>query len=201
MKGKTVSICTLGCRVNQYESDAIAEELECLGADVVPFGEKCDLVIVNTCSVTAESDRKSRQMVRRIKKINPDAKIIVTGCSLQIFPDEIRKIPGVSALVGNGAKDSASEVAIKLLQGEEYNAESIGDIDTAKYDGLKITRARRARAYVKIEDGCENKCAYCIIPRARGKIRSKAENDVISEVEKLAESCPEMILTGIETAS
>lgn len=201
MRGKTVSVCTLGCRVNQYESDAIAEELECLGATVVPFGEKCDLVIVNTCSVTAESDRKSRQMVRRIKKINPDAKIIVTGCSLQIFPDEIRKIPGVSALVGNGAKNSVSEVAIKLLEDDGYAVDNIGDIEKAAYDGLKITHARRARAYVKIEDGCENKCAYCIIPKARGKIRSKAEEEVISEVEKLSGSCPEMILTGIETAS
>ena len=201
MRGKTVSVCTLGCRVNQYESDAIAEELECLGATVVPFGEKCDLVIVNTCSVTAESDRKSRQMVRRIKNINPDAKIIVTCCSLQIFPDEIRKIPGVSALVGNGAKNSVSEVAIKLLQDDGYAVDNIGDIEKAAYDGLKITHARRARAYVKIEDGCENKCAYCIIPKARGKIRSKAEEEVISEVEKLSGSCPEMILTDIETAS
>lgn len=200
MEGKKVSICTLGCRVNQYESDAIAEELERRGASIVPFGEISDLVIINTCSVTSESDRKSRQMIRRTLKINKDAKIIVTGCSLQIFPDDIRKTGGISALVGNAEKDKIPDVAERLFKGD-VTGELITEIEAAKYDALTLSKARRARAYVKIEDGCENKCAYCIIPKGRGKVRSKEESIIISEVTELAKTCPEIILTGIETAS
>lgn len=201
MNTATVSVCTLGCRVNQYESDAIAEELESYGIKIVPFGEVCDVAIINTCSVTAESDRKSRQMIRRVKKISPDSTVIVTGCSSQIFPDEIMKIPGVFAVIGNGAKDRVAQTALEIINGETVTDNGIGNIESAPYDKLRLSHARRARAYVKIEDGCENKCAYCIIPKGRGKVRSKSEADIISEVETLAQSCPEIILTGIETAS
>lgn len=200
MNSRTVSFCTLGCRVNQYESDAIAEELECYGVKVVPFGEKCSVTIINTCSVTAESDRKSRQMIRKAKKANPDVKIIVTGCSSQIFPDETSKIGGVTVLVGNGEKGKTASVALSLLDGN-MPCSTVSDMSSAKYDMLTLSRARRARAYIKIEDGCENKCAYCIIPRGRGRVRSKPEETIIKETEALVKTCPEIILTGIETAS
>lgn len=200
MTKPTVSFCTLGCRANQYESDALAEELERRGFEVVPFGEHADAAVINTCSVTSESDRKSRQMVRRaISKVLAD-NIIVTGCSVQIFTDEMKTIPGEFLLVGNGEKKNIPTYIEKILNGEAVSGE-VSDIDNSGYDGLTISHARRARAYVKIEDGCENKCAYCIIPKGRGKVRSKEENEIINEITTIAKSCPEIILTGIETAS
>ena len=199
-KKPTASFYTLGCRANQYESDAIAEELESRGFVVVPFGVRADVCVVNTCSVTAESDRKSRQMIRRALTNSYAENVIVTGCSAQIFPDEIRNIKGELVIVGNSDKKRIPEVAIKLIEGK-HSDDMLTDIDFAEYDGLTITHARRARAYVKIEDGCENKCAYCIIPKGRGKIRSKDEAVILDEIKSIAKNCPEIILTGIETAS
>ncbi len=196
----TVSFYTLGCRANQYESDAMAEELERRGFKVVPFGVPSDAAIINTCSVTSESDRKSRQAVRRAVRNSYAASVIVTGCSAQIFTDEMRAVPGEFLVVGNAEKKDIPRAVEELVAGREVTL-GVSDITAAPYDGLKITRARRARAYVKIEDGCENKCAYCIIPRGRGKVRSKSEEDVIREIADIAKTCPEIILTGIETAS
>lgn len=199
-KARTVSLYTLGCRANQYESDALAEEFEKRGFTVVRFGEKCDVAVINTCSVTSESDRKSRQIVRRAAQGSYSDHLIVTGCSAQIFGDEIKKIPGVVLTVGNGEKNRIPDAAEALLSGEIPDI-GVSDIDLADYDGLTISKARRTRAYVKIEDGCENRCAYCIIPKGRGKVRSKSEDAVIREIEQIARGCPEIILTGIETAS
>ena len=195
-----VSFYTLGCRANQYESDAIAEELERRGFVVVPFGERADVCIINTCSVTGESDRKSRQMIRRAISNSYAGHIVVTGCSVQIFGEEIEKIAGTLTLVGNGEKKNIPDIVERLISGyDEENA--VSDIFFADYDGMTITRARRARAFVKIEDGCDNRCAYCIIPKGRGKVRSKPEQDILREISSIAKSCPEIILTGIETAS
>lgn len=195
-----VSFYTLGCRANQYESDAIAEEFERRGFVVVPFGERADIAVINTCSVTGESDRKSRQMIRRAISNSYADHIIVTGCSAQIFTDEVKKISDKISIFGNAEKKDIPDAAETLIRGEDA-ACVVSDIDEAPYDGLTITKARRARAYVKIEDGCENRCAYCIIPKGRGKVRSKDESDIITEVKTIAKSCPEIILTGIETAS
>ena len=197
---RKVSFYTLGCRANQYESDAIAEELESRGFEVVPFGKHADVCVVNTCSVTSESDRKSRQMIRRALTNSYAENVIVTGCSAQIFPDEIRSIKGDLVIIGNSDKKKIPDVAVKLVEGK-HTDDMLTDIDFADYDGLTITHARRARAYVKIEDGCENKCAYCIIPKGRGKIRSKDESVILDEIRSIAKNCPEIILTGIETAS
>ncbi len=200
----TVSFYTLGCRVNQYESDAIAEALERKGFCVLPFGEPTDVTVVNTCTVTAESDKKSRQAVRKAARSSPFGKVIVVGCSSQINSEPYEKINGVYYISGNNDKDMIAEIVSDLvLSGCGDCEKKINLTDTASlpYDKLYITHARRARAYVKIEDGCENKCAYCIIPKARGNVRSKAETDVISEITQIAQSCPEIILTGIETAS
>lgn len=195
-----VSFYTLGCRANQYESDAMAEEFEARGFIVVPFGEHADVAVVNTCSVTGESDRKSRQIVRRAVSNSYADNIIVTGCSAQIFTDEMKNIPGEFLVVGNSEKKDIPDAACELIEGRTPDV-GVSDISKAPYDGLKITKARRTRAYVKIEDGCENRCAYCIIPKGRGRVRSKSEGDIISEIETIAKSCPEIILTGIETAS
>ena len=192
------SIFTLGCRVNQYESDAIEEQQINKGFEIVPFGEKSDIVIINTCTVTAESDRKSRQHVRRAKKASPDAAVIVTGCFAHVSPEEARSIEGVVAVIDNKHKNDIAEIA-KLLC--EHNEKDAGNV-TGSEEELTISKAKRARCHIKIEDGCPKKCAYCIIPAARGQVVSKAPELVLREAKKIVSNgCQELILTGIETAS
>lgn len=194
------SIFTLGCRVNQYESDAIAEMLSAVGFTIVPFGEACDITVINTCTVTAESDRKSRQHIRRAKSFSPSGAVIVTGCYAQIAREGALEA-GAAAVVGNGEKSRIADIALSLVNGER-DISCVGDIMTAPYDRVSVSKPTRARAYIKIEDGCENRCAYCIIPRARGQVRSRPCDDVIREVSAIAEKgYKEIILTGIETAS
>lgn len=204
-KSLTVGIYTLGCKVNQYESEAIAERLEKYGAKILPPTEICDAYVINTCTVTAESDRKARQFIRRAISKNPDALVAVTGCLAQTSPEDIAKIDGVDIIVGNTDKLTVAEELIKLAESKEKNNSAhivVSDIQQAGFEHMTITKFSRTRAYVKIEDGCENKCAYCIIPSARGKIRSKAPEEVIREVEELTKNgCREIVLTGIETAS
>ncbi|MBQ1977020.1 MAG: radical SAM protein, partial [Clostridia bacterium] len=196
-----VAFCTLGCRVNQYESDAISASLEADGFQIVPFGQEADVTIVNTCTVTAESDRKSRQHIRRAAAANPGKPLIVTGCFAQVSPDAASAIDGVSAVIGNGNKAEIPALAHRLIEGESVQNQ-VDDIDRAVYDGMTLTKPRRSRSYIKIQDGCENRCAYCIIPAARGKIRSKQPSDVLTEAAALAQAgCHEIILTGIETAA
>lgn len=195
-----VSICTLGCRVNQYESDAISEGLQEKGFTLVPYGEESDVVIINTCTVTGESDRKSRQLIRRAVSAAPDAAVIVTGCFAQVSPDTAALL-GADAVVGNGDKGQIPDIAYALVHGGCIQS-NVSDIQTAVYDNLRINAPRRARSYIKIEDGCENRCAYCIIPAARGRVRSKPMERVIEEAETIAGTgCCEVILTGIETGS
>lgn len=195
------AFCTLGCRVNQYESDAIAASLDKDGFLIVPFGEEADITIVNTCTVTAESDRKSRQHIRRAVAANPGKPVIVTGCFAQVSPDAASAIDGVSAVIGNGNKAEIPALARRLIEGEAVQSR-VDDISRAVYDDMVLLKPRRSRSYIKIQDGCENRCAYCIIPAARGKIRSKKPADVLTEAAALAKAgCREIILTGIETAA
>lgn len=201
----TVGIYTLGCKVNQYESEAIAEELERNGIDISSPSSVCDGYIINTCTVTAESDRKARQFIRRAISKNSSAFIAVTGCLAQTSPEELAKIEGVDCIIGNADKISAAKKLVALLKGGKKNEKPeicVSSIENAEFEQMSITKFDRTRAYVKIEDGCENKCTYCIIPSARGKVRSKAPDQIISEVETLvAHGCREIVLTGIETAS
>lgn len=196
-----VAFCTLGCRVNQYESDAIAACLEVDGFQIVPFGQEADVTIVNTCTVTAESDRKSRQHIRRAAAANPGKPLIVTGCFAQVSPDAAAAIPGVTAVIGNGNKGEIAAIVRRLTEGMSVQSR-VDDIGRAAYDDMILLTPRRSRSYIKIQDGCENRCAYCIIPAARGRIRSKQPCDVLTEAAALAEAgCHEIILTGIETAA
>ena len=193
------SIYTLGCRVNQYESDAIAEQLRLHGFETVPFGEECDVAIINTCTVTAESDRKSRQFIRRAKNVSPHCAVIVTGCFAQSSPEAASVL--ADAVVGNGEKSKIADIA-KMLCRQREKVFDVTDISRAVYDETPISKPKRARTFIKIEDGCENKCAYCIIPKARGAVRSRPADEVIREAERIARAgCREIILTGIETAS
>lgn len=197
------SILTLGCRVNQYESDAIMQELSKKGVIICDKEEICDIYIINTCSVTAESDRKSRQFIRRCASKNPDAVIIVTGCYSQINPEEALKIDGVDFVCGNNGKSIIAQKALELLEKKEDKSLYMPDIYNSTFDQMNVgAPLTRTRAFIKIQDGCDSKCAYCIIPRARGSVRSDSKENILREVRQaVSEGCTEVVLTGIETAS
>lgn len=194
----TFGIYTLGCRVNQYESRIIAQQLINKGHIELSFDSPCDTYIINTCAVTAESVRKSRQIIRRAIKYNKNARIIVTGCFAQISPDEVSKIHAKCHVIGNKSKIASVMEAV-------YSASTVkiaSNFEDADYENYLLESHTRHREYIKIQDGCEGKCTYCIIPQARGPIRSKPFDSVIKEVNTLAKSgVKEVILTGIEIAS
>ena len=200
----SLGIYTLGCKVNQYESEAIAQAAEKRGFVLKKPSEPCDVYIINTCTVTGESDRKSRQLIRRAISSNPAARIIVMGCMSEVSPEDAACIEGVDYVCGNANKSSVIDIAFDLLKKEKPEKAKIclPSLDGAPFESMKIDRFPRTRAYIKIEDGCESHCAYCIIPKARGKIRSKPKNEILAELELLAKGgCREVVLTGIETAS
>ncbi len=196
---------TLGCKVNQYESTAIAEEFEKHGFTIGKFSEKCGIYIINSCTVTAESDRKTRQMIRRAARHNPKAYVLVTGCYSQLNPGKTAGIDGVDFICGNSNKTRLVDAALALVaSGEKNHAADIkvDEIENAPFEPMTIHSSERTRAYVKIEDGCDNHCAYCIVPYARGKVRSKSPDAVVAEVRGLvSRGYLEVVLTGIETAS
>ena len=197
----TVGIYTLGCRVNQYESEAIAEELERRGYEVKKSGE-CEAYIINTCTVTAESARKARQFIRRS---DPSAYILVTGCYSQTEPEAVGRIEGVDYICGTANKLSVVDALDALVRRGKKNKRpeyAVPGLAGAGFERMCISSFGRTRAYVKIEDGCANRCAYCIIPSARGPVRSKAPEDVVREVKGLvAAGYSEIVLTGIETSA
>lgn len=195
----TVSIITLGCRVNQYESSVMANALEKNGIKVVPFGQECDVSIVNTCTVTAESDRKSRQLIRRAAK-SASIGVVVTGCFAEISPNDALRLDGVIAVIGNKNKSVVAEAVMRIIK--HGGAVSTDSPDSFEKCVGMLTVPERVRSFIKIEDGCESKCAYCIIPKSRGPIRSKAPSEVLKEADILAKAgSPEIILTGIEISA
>ncbi|MBO5374506.1 MAG: tRNA (N(6)-L-threonylcarbamoyladenosine(37)-C(2))-methylthiotransferase MtaB [Clostridia bacterium] len=197
------SILTLGCRVNQYESDAIMQELAKNGVEICDKDEVCDIYIINTCTVTSESDRKSRQFIRRCTSKNPNAVIIVTGCYAQINPDEALAIDGVNFVCGNNGKSIIAKKALELLDKNQEKCTYMPDIYSSRFDQMSVSAPlTRTRAFIKIQDGCDSKCAYCIIPKARGSVRSDNRENILSEVKAaVSEGTKEVVLTGIETAS
>lgn len=203
--GRSVGIYTLGCKVNQYESEAIAEAFTKEGFTLFSPSLFCDAYVINTCTVTAESDRKAKQFIRRAIHKNPEAFILVTGCLAQTQPEAIAAIKGVDLVCGNAEKLAVVREAVRLFEeGKKPTSPRILSLpaDANGFESMSISRFDRTRAYVKIEDGCENHCTYCIIPAARGKVRSKAPEEVLREVCALtAGGCREIVLTGIETAS
>ena len=202
---KTVGFFTLGCKVNQYESEAIGELFLSRGYDVRPSGEICDIYVINTCTVTAESDRKARQIIRRAIQRNPEAFILVTGCLAQTAPESLASLEGVDYICGNVKKCAVVDAADALVKKGKKNVTPecfVPSLDDAPFESMHICKFDRTRAYITIEDGCESHCTYCIIPKARGGIRSKPVEDVLDEVKALtAGGCREIVLTGIETAS
>ena len=201
----TVGVATLGCKVNQYESRAIEEALLSRGYTILPHDTRCDAYIVNTCTVTAESDRKVRQLIRRMLAKNPAAYVIVTGCFAQADP-EGAALEGVDAVLGNTEKMRAADILDSLTaQGKKNTTAYIEVPEIAKacsFEPMRITSFDRTRTYVKIEDGCDSHCTYCAIPGARGPVRSKPLAEVLEQVRVLTDNgCAEIVLTGIETAS
>ncbi len=201
----SVGIATLGCKVNQYESQAIAEELERRGFEICSHNDVCDAYIINTCTVTAESDRKARQTIRRMISKAPHAYILVTGCYSQVSPDAVKTIVGVDYICGSANKMTVADELCRLIENgqKRQNADvCVSSLGQAPFEPMSIKRFDRTRAYVKIEDGCESRCTYCTIPNSRGPIRSKPFEDVLSEVGELTQGgCLEVVLTGIETGS
>lgn len=199
---KKAAFYTLGCKVNQYETEAMTELFASGGYEIVHFEEKADIYIINTCSVTNMSDRKSRQIIRRAKKNNPKAIIAVTGCYAQTAADEVLSIDGVNLVIGTKGRKSIVEITEALDSNSKLNM--VGDImHNHEFEDLKITKYEdRTRAFIKIQEGCSQFCSYCIIPYARGPIRSRPENEVLAEIKKLADNgFAEIILVGIHVAS
>ena len=199
-----VGLYTLGCKVSLYETEAISESFAEAGYEVCPFDSVCDVYVINTCTVTAESDAKSRKYIRRAIRKNPDGIVIVIGCYSQRSPDEVAAIEGVSAVIGTADKMKCVEIANQLLiSNSEFRIPNlVGSLEGAEFEPMCVKNAPRTRAYVKIEDGCECRCTYCAISTARGPVRSKKPAEVISEVEGLyKKGTLEIVLTGIETGS
>ncbi|MTI81483.1 MAG: tRNA (N(6)-L-threonylcarbamoyladenosine(37)-C(2))-methylthiotransferase MtaB [Firmicutes bacterium] len=201
---KTVAIHTLGCKVNQTESSAIAQLFKECGYDDVDFNQVADVYIINTCTVTHLGDRKSRQIIRRAIKNNPDALVVVTGCYAQTSPGELLEIPGVDLVVGTADKNKIVEL-VEQAAGEKsgplnavtdiFNQNSFKELPT-------VTESGKTRAFLKVQEGCDNYCAYCIIPYARGPLRSRQPQSIVDEVQKLISSgFKEFVLTGIHTGA
>ena len=198
-----VASYALGCKVNQYESEAIAELFEQKGYEIVDVEDFADIYIINTCSVTNFGDKKSRQLIRKVKRQNPNAIVVAIGCYAQTAKDDVMKIEGVNLVLGTKGKSDV----VRLV--EEYTLENgvvsvVDDISRERFfEPLQVQKLKnRTRAYLKIQDGCSQFCTYCIIPYARGPIRSRQRDDVINEVKNLAKNgFKEVVLAGIHVAS
>lgn len=199
---KRVAFFTLGCKVNQFDTDAMRELFEQAGYETVDFDEAADIYLVNTCTVTSTGDQKSRQMISRAHAKNPAAKIIVAGCYAQRDPDKVRLLPGVRLLIGSKDRAKIVELVESLEEGQAPLS-AVGDLSSERaFETLGATRESRTRAQLKIQEGCDRFCTYCIIPYARGPLRSRPLEDVRRQFGQLAENgYSEVVLTGIHLMS
>ena len=197
----TVSFSTLGCKVNQYESEALAEIFEAKGFTVLPSGEAADIIIVNSCTVTAESNRKVRQTVRKLRRKAPEALIVLTGCMAQAFPEECKEIKEANLIIGNSHYDKLPDICINTLN---QKTDCICVVPHEKgYTDIGVSKlTEHTRGYIKIEDGCNRFCSYCIIPYARGRVRSRSLESIKKEAEALATAgYKEAVLVGINLSA
>ena len=202
MKGK-VALHNLGCKVNAYETEAMQQMLEAAGYEIVPFEPGADIYVINTCSVTNIADRKSRQMLHKAKKMNPDAIVVAAGCYVQADTKKVEADASIDIIIGNNKKQELIPILESYRTGHQKTTECVDINHTKEYENLEIDRTEEhTRAYLKVQDGCNQFCTYCIIPYARGRIRSKKTEDVVNEVKRLAASgCQEVVLTGIHLSS
>lgn len=202
MKGK-VALHNLGCKVNAYETEAMQQMLEAAGYEIVPFEPGADIYVINTCSVTNIADRKSRQMLHKAKKMNPDAIVVAAGCYVQADTKKAEADASIDIIIGNNKKQELIPILESYRTGHQKTTECVDINHTKEYENLEIDRTEEhTRAYLKVQDGCNQFCTYCIIPYARGRIRSKKTENVVNEVKRLAASgCQEVVLTGIHLSS
>lgn len=201
---KTVAYHNLGCKVNSYEMDAMLEALKAKGYKIVPFEEKADIYIVNTCTVTNIADRKSRQMLHRAKKTNPNAVVVAAGCYVQSDKAAAEADDAVDLVIGNNKKKDLVSILENYMAGLEAQTETVIDINhTDEYEEMQLTGTQEhTRAYIKIQDGCNQFCTYCIIPYARGRVRCRRQEDILGEIKGLArKGYQEFVLTGIHISS
>ena len=206
---KTVAFITLGCKVNQYETNAMTQQFIEKGYKIVEHTEKADIYIVNTCTVTNMSDRKSRQMLRRVKELNKEAIIVACGCYAQVAKEELEKIEEINLVLGNSEKKDIVEYVETYIKSKNTEKQTIPKVQTEDVMNQKefvefgdITFTEKTRAVIKIQDGCDRFCSYCIIPYARGRVRSRKPEHILSEIQKIAkEGIKEVVITGIHIAS
>lgn len=206
---KTVSFYTLGCKVNQYETNAMEQQFIKNNYEIVENTQKADIYVINTCTVTNMAERKSRQMLRRVKEINPFAVLVVCGCYAQVAKNELEQIPEIDIILGINEKNEIVQIVEnymeKMAEQDKRGQEAeIDDVSKQKefLDFGDVTYTEKNRAVVKVQDGCNMFCSYCIIPYARGRIRSRKIESVVSEIEKIAkEGIKEVVITGIHVAS
>lgn len=228
MKNRKVAFCTLGCKVNQYETNAMIQEFKKCGYNIVEFDEVADIYIVNTCTVTNMADRKSRQMLRKVKELNPEAILVAVGCYAQVAKEELEKIPEIDLILGTNEKKDIVSYVEKMLNTKQGDTANVGqdqsknlETENSKFNSIEkqssitdvmhceeyvdfgdVTFTEKTRAVIKVQDGCDRFCSYCIIPFARGHIRSRKPKSVVSEITKIAdEGIKEVVITGIHLAS
>ena len=214
LKGMSVAATTLGCKVNQAETDSMLDMLKAAGANIVEFDEKADIYIVNTCSVTNIADKKSRQMLHRARKMNPDGIVIAAGCYVQSAREILEQDEAIDIVISNNKKKSITEIVNDYINVRNNGKNAPGKDHEAMEYFVDISRETEyeemgghvpvghTRAYVKIQDGCNQFCSYCIIPYVRGRIRSRSQEAILAEVSELAEAgIKEVVLTGIHISS
>ena len=203
---KKVALHNLGCKVNSYETEAMQQMLERAGYEIVPFSEGADIYIINTCSVTNIADRKSRQMLHRARKQNPDAIVVAAGCYVQAAKEQVEADEAIDIVIGNNKKADLIQILREFEEhrGEGQKAEAVIDIaHTSEYEALSVDRiGEHTRAFIKVQDGCNQFCSYCIIPYTRGRVRSRGLLDIVEETKRLAAAgYKEIVLTGIHLSS
>ena len=228
MENRKVAFCTLGCKVNQYETNAMIQEFKKCGYDIVEFDEVADIYIVNTCTVTNMADRKSRQMLRKVKELNLEAILVAVGCYAQVAREELEKIPEIDLILGTNEKKDIVSYVEKMVNTKQSDTANVGqdqsknvETENSKFNAIEkqssitdvmhceeyvdfgdVTFTEKTRAVIKVQDGCDRFCSYCIIPFARGHIRSRKPKSVVSEITKIAdEGIKEVVITGIHLAS
>ena len=198
-----VALHNLGCKVNGYETEAMHQMLEKNGYEIVDFAPGADVYIINTCTVTNIADRKSRQMLHRARKMNPQALVVAAGCYVQAGAEKLEKDDAIDVIIGNNKKKDLLKILEQYRKTGEKSHNLIDINHTKEYEEMTISRTtEHTRAYIKVQDGCNQFCSYCIIPFARGRVRSREKKDVLEEVKRLAAfGCREIVLTGIHLSS
>ncbi len=209
VNGYRVAMHNLGCKVNSYEMDVMGQKLKGAGAEIVPFNEKADIYIINTCTVTNIADRKSRQMLHKAKKENPEAIVVAVGCYVETGIEGVKKDECIDLAVGNNKKSEIVEILNTFLEARGDNDKTLGgssviDINkTSVFEEMMLSELpEHTRAYIKIQDGCNQFCSYCVIPYARGRVRSRDQKEILEEIKGLiVKGCKEVVLTGIHISS